>query len=110
MTRDELNQELRMHSATWQSVVIVYGLLTHGIHKLMTIAQPICGLPNFSNQTGRKEQCPKGFREQSYQEIRVPMQYAAMQSLFDSLCQCLGQTPPVPRDTEGTGGPLAAGP
>ena len=27
MTRDELNQELRMHSATWQSVVIVYGLL-----------------------------------------------------------------------------------
>ncbi|WP_397542913.1 hypothetical protein [Roseovarius salis] len=27
MTRDELNRELRMHSATWQSVVLVYGLL-----------------------------------------------------------------------------------
>ena len=27
MTRDELNRELRMHSATWQAVVIVYGLL-----------------------------------------------------------------------------------
>ena len=27
MTRDELNRELRMHSATWQSVVIVYGLI-----------------------------------------------------------------------------------
>jgi len=25
MTRDELNRELRMHSATWQAVVIVYG-------------------------------------------------------------------------------------
>lgn len=28
------------------------------------------------------------------------MQYTAMQSLFDSLCQCLGQTPPVPREGE----------
>jgi len=27
MTRDELNRELRMHSATWQAVVIVYGLI-----------------------------------------------------------------------------------
>jgi hypothetical protein len=27
MTRDELNRELRMHSATWQSVVLVYGIL-----------------------------------------------------------------------------------
>lgn len=27
MTRDQLNRELRMHSATWQSVVIVYGLI-----------------------------------------------------------------------------------
>ena len=27
MTRDELNRELRMHSATWQSVAIVYGAL-----------------------------------------------------------------------------------
>jgi hypothetical protein len=27
MTRDELNRELRMHSATWQSVAIVYGTL-----------------------------------------------------------------------------------
>ncbi|WP_422025766.1 hypothetical protein [Roseovarius sp.] len=27
MTRDELNRELRMHSASWQSVVIVYGLI-----------------------------------------------------------------------------------
>ena len=27
MTRDELNKELRMHSATWQSVVLVYGAL-----------------------------------------------------------------------------------
>ena len=27
MTRDELNRELRMHSAIWQSVVLVYGLL-----------------------------------------------------------------------------------
>ena len=25
MTRDELNRELRMHSASWQAVVIVYG-------------------------------------------------------------------------------------
>ena len=27
MTRDELNRELRMHSATLQSVVLVYGIL-----------------------------------------------------------------------------------
>ncbi|MEM6483047.1 MAG: hypothetical protein AAF922_16470 [Pseudomonadota bacterium] len=27
MTRDELNRELRMHSATWQSVLLVYGVL-----------------------------------------------------------------------------------
>lgn len=27
MTREELIRELRMHSATWQSVVIVYGLI-----------------------------------------------------------------------------------
>ena len=27
MTRDELNRELRMHSATWQSVVLVYAVL-----------------------------------------------------------------------------------
>ncbi|MEL7253717.1 MAG: hypothetical protein AAFZ04_05750 [Pseudomonadota bacterium] len=27
MTRDELNREIRMHSATWQSVVIFYGVL-----------------------------------------------------------------------------------
>lgn len=27
MTRDELNRELRMHSATWQSVLVVYGAL-----------------------------------------------------------------------------------
>ncbi len=27
MTRDELNRELRMHSATWQAVVLVYGVL-----------------------------------------------------------------------------------
>jgi len=27
MTRDELNRELRMHSATWQSVAIVYGAI-----------------------------------------------------------------------------------
>ncbi|MEQ9242188.1 hypothetical protein [Roseovarius indicus] len=27
MTRDELNRELRMHSATWQSVVLLYGVL-----------------------------------------------------------------------------------
>ncbi len=25
MTRDELNRELRMHSATWPAVVAVYG-------------------------------------------------------------------------------------
>lgn len=27
MTRDELNRELRMHSATWQAVVLVYGVI-----------------------------------------------------------------------------------
>jgi len=27
MTRDELNRELRMHSATWQAVVAVYGAI-----------------------------------------------------------------------------------
>ncbi|MEO1139898.1 MAG: hypothetical protein AAFW87_10620 [Pseudomonadota bacterium] len=27
MTRDELNRELRMHSATWQSVAVVYGTI-----------------------------------------------------------------------------------
>ena len=27
MTRDELNRELRMHSATWQAVLVLYGLL-----------------------------------------------------------------------------------
>lgn len=27
MTRDELNRELRMHSATWQAVVLVYGMI-----------------------------------------------------------------------------------
>lgn len=27
MTRDELNRELRMHSASWQAVLIVYGVL-----------------------------------------------------------------------------------
>lgn len=27
MTRDELNRELRMHSATWQSVAVVYGAI-----------------------------------------------------------------------------------
>ncbi len=27
MTRDELNRELRMHSATWKSVVIFYAIL-----------------------------------------------------------------------------------
>ena len=27
MTRDELNRELRMHSATWQSVLFVYAVL-----------------------------------------------------------------------------------
>ncbi len=27
MNRDELIREMRMHSATWQSVVIVYGLI-----------------------------------------------------------------------------------
>lgn len=25
MTRDELNNELRMHSATWPAVAVVYG-------------------------------------------------------------------------------------
>ena len=27
MTRDQLNRELRMHSATWPAVVFVYGLI-----------------------------------------------------------------------------------
>ncbi len=27
MTRDELNRELRMHSASWQAVVIVYAAI-----------------------------------------------------------------------------------
>ncbi len=27
MTREELNRELRMHSASWQAVVIVYALI-----------------------------------------------------------------------------------
>lgn len=27
MTRDELNRELRMHSASWQAVLIVYAML-----------------------------------------------------------------------------------
>lgn len=27
MTRDELNRELRMHSATWQAVVVVYAMI-----------------------------------------------------------------------------------
>ncbi|MDR9392888.1 hypothetical protein [Roseovarius sp. SYSU LYC5161] len=27
MTRDELNRELRMHSATWQAVVLFYGVI-----------------------------------------------------------------------------------
>ncbi len=27
MTRDELNRELRMYSATWQSVVLLYAVL-----------------------------------------------------------------------------------
>ncbi len=27
MTRDQLNRELRMHSATWPAVVLVYGLI-----------------------------------------------------------------------------------
>jgi len=27
MTRDELRRELRMHSASWQAVVIVYALI-----------------------------------------------------------------------------------
>ena len=27
MTRDELNRELRMHSATWQAVLVVYSLM-----------------------------------------------------------------------------------
>ena len=27
MTRDELNRELRMHSATWHTVVLVYAVL-----------------------------------------------------------------------------------
>jgi len=27
MNRDELNRELRMHSATWQAALIVYGVI-----------------------------------------------------------------------------------
>jgi len=27
MTRDEFNRELRAHSASWQAVVVVYGLI-----------------------------------------------------------------------------------
>ncbi|MEM6588908.1 MAG: hypothetical protein AAF641_10710 [Pseudomonadota bacterium] len=27
MTRDELNREIRMHSANWQAVIIFYGVL-----------------------------------------------------------------------------------
>lgn len=27
MTRDELNRELRMHSASWQAVLLVYGAI-----------------------------------------------------------------------------------
>jgi len=27
MTRDELNRELRMHSASWPAVLVVYGLI-----------------------------------------------------------------------------------
>ncbi|SEM23261.1 hypothetical protein SAMN05443999_11631 [Roseovarius azorensis] len=27
MTRDELNRELRAHSASWQAVLIVYGMI-----------------------------------------------------------------------------------
>ena len=27
MTRDELNRELRMHSASWQAVLIFYGAI-----------------------------------------------------------------------------------
>ncbi|RKT31042.1 hypothetical protein BXY70_3039 [Roseovarius halotolerans] len=27
MTRDELNRELRMHSASWPAVFIVYGVI-----------------------------------------------------------------------------------
>ncbi len=27
MTRDQLNRELRMHSASWQAVLIVYGII-----------------------------------------------------------------------------------
>lgn len=27
MTRDEFNRELRAHSASWQAVLIVYGLI-----------------------------------------------------------------------------------
>lgn len=27
MTRDEMIREMRMHSASWQAVVIVYGLI-----------------------------------------------------------------------------------
>jgi len=27
MTRDELNRELRMHSASWPAVLVVYGII-----------------------------------------------------------------------------------
>ena len=27
MTRDQLNRELRMHSATWPAVLVVYGMI-----------------------------------------------------------------------------------
>lgn len=27
MTRDQLNRELRMHSATWPVVLVVYGMI-----------------------------------------------------------------------------------
>jgi len=27
MTRDQLNRELRMHSASWPAVLIVYGII-----------------------------------------------------------------------------------
>lgn len=40
MTRDELNRELRMHSATWQAVVLVYGVL---IGTLVLSAMAIVG-------------------------------------------------------------------
>ncbi len=40
MSRDELNRELRMHSATWQSVLVVYGLL---VGTLLLSAMSITG-------------------------------------------------------------------